>query len=194
MKSFATAGLIGLIAAPGFAGSIAEPVVEPVPVPVMAPPPAVSAWAGPYGGVQMGYGWSDDELEGDGGIGGVHLGYLANSGKFVFGGEVDYDWADYDFDDSHGQMDGVGRLKLIGGYDMGPMLAYATAGAAYGSARIDGSDRDDWGWLAGVGMKYQIDAAWSVGGEILYHQFDDFDDSGYDTDLTTATVRVSYHF
>ena len=35
---------------------------------------------------------------------------------------------------------------------------------------------------------------WLVGGEILYHDFSNFDDSNIDIDATTIKARVAYRF
>lgn len=34
----------------------------------------------------------------------------------------------------------------------------------------------------------------SVGAEVLVHEFEDMDDTGVDVEFTTAMLRVSYHF
>lgn len=205
------AAIPALLAAPAFAGNLQEPVVEPIiAAPVQVQP--ISDWTGLYVGGQLGYGttssleWSgsepdnlfDDEL--DGGFGGVHIGYLYDLGQWVLGGELDYDRAEisksltgYDL-----EIDEIYRLKLIGGYDMGNGLLYATAGAfnANLNAKGPGLDRDfdDNGWLAGVGYKHKFTENWIGGIEALYHEASDFDDLGGDLKLTTISARISYKF
>lgn len=132
--------------------------------------------------------------DGDGALGGVFAGYRGNYNQFVYGGEGSYDFADIQFDNSAGSIDGLGRLKVMAGYDLGQTLLYATAGAAYGDGEIGGKNHDDWGWLAGIGADYLITDQWSVGAEVLYHDFGEFGDSGTDVSLTTLEARVSYHF
>jgi outer membrane immunogenic protein len=34
----------------------------------------------------------------------------------------------------------------------------------------------------------------SLGGEVLYHEFDNFKDSGVDVDATTFQIRANYRF
>lgn len=199
MKLLTTAAIIGLVAAPAFAGNVAEPVIAPEPVAV-APVFTGGLWDGGYVGAQLGWGWADADPEtgrsgsGDGVIGGLNAGYLLSSGQFVYGGEVDYDWADIELDNNVGSLDGIGRIKAIAGYDLGRTLVYATAGGAYASADLGNSDGNDWGWVAGGGVKYLVTETIAVGGEVLYQKFDDFDDSDADLEATTVTARVTYNF
>ncbi|PWR03476.1 porin family protein [Meridianimarinicoccus roseus] len=132
--------------------------------------------------------------DGDGATGGVHAGYLLNSGNFVYGGEADYDFSDIQFDRNAGEVNGIGRLKLKGGYDLGNTLVYATAGAAYADADIAGSGYNDWGWVGGIGAEYLLTDNVSVGAEALYNDFGEFDNSDTDVSLTTVSARVSYRF
>ncbi|OSP56761.1 outer membrane protein [Pseudoruegeria sp. SK021] len=207
MKHLSAAAFTALIASPvifagsAFAGSMAEPAVAPAPVPVVAAPTFSGGnWDGGYAGAQLGWGWMDADPKsgqkgsGDDVMGGVHAGYLMSSGQFVYGAEVDYDWADIELDNDVGKVNGIGRIKAIAGYDMGRTLVYATAGGAYADTDLNGRGRDDWGWVAGGGVKYLVSENVAVGGEVLYQQFDDIDGSGYDLDGTTVSARVSYQF
>ncbi|QDY70000.1 outer membrane protein [Qingshengfaniella alkalisoli] len=196
MKLIATASALALSAAPVLAGGLTEPQPTPEPVAVtpVAPVVASSLWSGGYVGAQAGYAWAEaDDADDEGPIGGLHGGYLWNSGKFVYGIEGDYDWADVEFGDA-GSLDSIGRIKAKAGYDLGRTLLYATAGGAYADAEIGGDSYSDWGWVAGAGVDYMVTDAWSVGAEALYHKFDDFDDSGADLSGTTLTAKVAYHF
>jgi len=195
MKILTTASVIAITAMPALAGGMNEPVMTEQPMVQAAPIVLSGDWTGGYVGGQLGYGNVDaDGIDGDGAFGGLHAGYQSDMGTFVVGGEVDYDWTDIELDGGAGSIDNVGRIKLRGGYDMGNTLLYATAGAAYAEAEIGGTNYSDWGWLAGVGVDYKVSDAVSVGGELLYHQFDDFDNTGTDIDATTLAARVSYHF
>ena len=195
MRILTTASIIALTAAPVMAGSMAEPIVESQPMVQTVPVVASTDWTGGYIGGQLGYGNIDADVEdGDGFLGGLHAGYQQDLGTWVVGGEVDYDWADIDLDNDAGSLNNVGRIKLRGGYDLGSTLVYGTVGAAYADAEVGGTDFSDWGWLAGIGVDYRLSDAVSVGGELLYHKFDDFDDTGLDVDATTLAARVSYHF
>lgn len=188
------------LAAPAFAGGPVE--VAPEPVVVAEPVPVVDYggdWAGFYVGGQVGYGDLDSNgagLDGNGAIGGVHAGYRWDLGRTVLGVEADWDKADLDLGaaGSGDSLDSIARLKLQAGYDAGPALVYATAGAARANATIGGADLSDNGWTLGVGATYALNDQWTLGGEVLTNRFDDFDGSGVDLDATTATLRVGFRF
>jgi opacity protein-like surface antigen len=198
--TIATLALAGMTALPAFAGGpsapVTEPVVTPAPAPVAVRPDG--DWGGFYAGAQLGYAdigsSASGVLDGSGALGGVHAGYRWDLGQPVFGAELDYDWADADLGDDLGSLDNVTRLKLIGGADLGQTFLYATAGAAWADATVGGNGLSDQGWFGGIGADYALSSQWTVGGEVLWHNFDDFDDSGIDIDATTAKVKVSYRF
>ena len=199
-KYLGSAAISALLAAPAFAGNLQEPVVEPIiAAPVQVQP--ISDWTGFYVGGQLGYGeasGADEDVSG--GLGGLHAGYLYDLGQWVIGGELDYDWAD--MSDTFGgvevKVDEIARLKLIGGYDLGNGLLYATAGAF--NANLNASvgsletNVDDNGWIAGIGYKHKFTENWVGGVEALYHKASDFDDSGEDLKIKTLTARISYKF
>jgi opacity protein-like surface antigen len=167
-------------------------ITEPVPVVVATPD-----WTGAYAGGQLGYGDIDSNgagLDGNGFLGGVHFGYRWDFGQFVFGTELDYDFADIDLGGDTGSLDDVARVKLIGGADLGQSLVYATTGAAYATATVGGADLSDDGWFYGAGLTYAINDQWTLGGELLQHNFDNFDGTGVDLDALTATARVGFRF
>lgn len=195
MRILTTASIIALTAAPVMAGGLSDPIITPAPVVQAAPVQMSGDWTGGYVGGQLGYGSVDvGGTDGDGFLGGLHAGYQQDLGTFVVGAEADYDFSDIELDGGAGTIDNIGRLKVRGGYDLGNTLVYGVLGAAYADAEVGGTDLSDWGWLAGVGLDYRVSDAITVGGEVLYHQFDDFDDSGVDVDATTIAARVSYHF
>ncbi|SER96821.1 Opacity protein [Tranquillimonas rosea] len=201
----ATYSLIAVVAGtPVFAGGMtpapADPVVQPSqPAPVV---PVTGDWTGAYVGAELGYGDITAEndggdADGDGVIGGLTAGYDRDFGNFVLGAGVDYDFADIDLEADGtevGSLDSVARLKVRGGYDLGSTLIYATGGAAYADAEIGGEDYSDTGYFVGLGADYKVTDSVTVGGEVLYHQFDDFDDTGTDVEATTAQARVTYRF
>jgi len=181
--------------APVFAGSFdpapAEPVVA-APAPVLAAPSA--DWTGAYAGLQLGYGTGDvDGTDFDGVLGGAHVGYRADFGSWVLGGELDYNLADLGLDGGAGEIDEIARLKLQAGYDLGDSLVYATAGGAYAGADIGGS-LSDTGWAAGLGFDTRITSNMTAGVEYLYHEFSNFDGTGSDVTANTISAKVGFQF
>jgi outer membrane immunogenic protein len=181
------------IAAPAFAGSIAPATMEPM---IETPAPVAMTmgrdWTGGYAGLQLGYadvGTSDDGLGGDDVIGGFTAGYDWDFGNFVLGAGLDADIADLSVGDL--TLERVYRLKVRGGYDLGNGLLYATAGGV--GADIDGLGYDT-GYFVGAGYEHMVTDTISLGGEVLYHEFDNFKDSGVDVDATTFQIRANYRF
>ncbi len=192
VTTFGAMGTVALAGSPTF-----EPPVEAAvaaPVPVAAPVYAGGDWTGAYAGFQLGYGDVDTSgaasVTGDGLLYGLHGGYNYDFGRFVLGGELDYDFSDISLSGAGGDIDSVGRAKLKAGYDMGSTLLYATGGYAI----ADGTLGDGDGVFYGAGISYQVNPAWTVGGEILAHQFDDFNSTGIDIDVNTISARASYNF
>lgn len=193
MKRFLMSAPIALAATPLLAGSLADPVVEPAPeAPAYVAP--VGEWTGFYLGGQAGYGSADvPGADYDGGLAGLHAGYMHDIGNWVIGGELDYDWAQ--MENGGAEIDSIARAKLIGGYDFGDTLLYATVGGFNANLAAAGGDTDDSGALVGAGLKYRIADGWLAGVEALYHQADDFGGvAGNDLDATTVTARISYQF
>jgi hypothetical protein len=147
-------------------------------------------WTGFYAGGQLGFGDVDTDAgaSGDGAIGGLVAGYDYDFGNWVLGGGVDYDFADIDVGGAT-VLENVARLKMRGGYKMGNGLAYATAGLAHADTDTLGSDN---GYFVGVGYEHMITDQFALGGEALYHEFDDFDGSGIDIDATTVQLRGTF--
>ncbi|WP_458790713.1 outer membrane protein [Yoonia sp. MH D7] len=183
--------LIAGTASTAFAGGLAEAVVVAAPVVVTAAPVVMSNdWTGFYVGGSFGKGEVDDgvsdELDADNY--GVHAGYLRDYGSIVVGGELEYSRLDVDtINDAD-----VLRLKGRVGYDAGAFLPYLTAGAAQLS--LKDADLDDTGYFYGIGADYAFNDNFRVGAEVLQHEFEDFNDSGFDVSAQTLALRVSYSF
>ncbi|MDR0808346.1 MAG: porin family protein [Gemmobacter sp.] len=196
MKHFAVALLAPLaLTAPAFAGGLATPAPEPV---VSAPAPVVTMradgeWGGAYAGAHLGYADAKDP-DANGAFGGLQAGYRWDLGTAVVGVEADMAGGSISAADSNDSVDRLAHLKLQAGYDFGRTLVYATAGAAYAKADIAGVSLSDTGYFGGIGLDYQVNDRWTVGGEVLTHRFNDFDGSGLDLKATTATLRANYRF
>lgn len=158
--------VFGFVAMPAFAAD----VIEQPPAPPVAEivPEQVSNWAGPYLGLQAGYGFGTVELPGpnidtDGFTGGAFAGIQGQNGSFVYGLE-----ADVNYNDSRGRnlttssrsnVDGSLRARL--GYAVNDrILVYATAGGAAENRQIrDAAGRDEntmLGWTAGAGVDAKL--------------------------------------
>jgi opacity protein-like surface antigen len=199
MKSIAVLFATVALASPALAGGPIAVDPEPTVAPVAAPVVYQGLdWSGFYAGAQLGYADVDAngaDLDGDGMIGGLHAGYRWDMGNFVAGAEVDYDLADVDLAaDNADSLDDVARLKLIGGGKFGRSLVYGTVGAAYASATVGGAELSDNGYFFGAGMDYAVSDTMSIGGEVLQHQFDDFDGTTVDLDATTVKAKLSFRF
>ena len=201
-----TAAAIAL-AAPAFAGSPAPAPAEP---PIVAP--AAPSWTGFYAGGELGWG----RLEGSGGgqtlddsgvIGGLTAGYDYDFGTWVAGVRGDYDWSNISISvpvqgapNGKIDLDHVWRIMLRGGPKVGTNgLAYLTAGYANmqlstSGGGVPGTERNDGGYAVGAGYDHLVNQNVSVGAEILYHNFNDFDNSGTDFDLWTVMARAAYRF
>jgi outer membrane immunogenic protein len=186
-----------IVAMPALAGgpTVVEP--EPTIAAPVAPVIASADWSGFYAGAQLGYadvGSNGGGLDGNGLLGGIHAGYRWDFGQFVAGTELDYDTANVDLGGTLGSLDSVTRLKLVGGAEVGNSLLYATAGAAYADGTVGGASLSDDGWFYGAGATFALNDRWTLGGELLQHEFNDFDGSGVDLDALTATARIGFRF
>jgi len=152
-------------------------------------------WTGFYGGAQVGYidlNTDIDNVNGDGIIGGVILGYDYDLGDWVVGGGFDYDFADTEVGDDVATLEDVWRIKARVGYNpIDEGLLYGTIGYADASTDNLGSDN---GWFIGAGYEQVVVPNVSVGGELVYHRFDNFNSTGADIDATTFQLRASYRF
>jgi opacity protein-like surface antigen len=102
--------------------------------------------------------------------------------------------AEIDLGAADDSLDDVARLKLMGGAELGRSLVYGTAGIARASASVGTATLSDNGWFIGAGLDYAVTDRLVVGGELLQHQFDDFDGSGVDIEATTLKAKVSFRF
>lgn len=187
------AAAVAMATAPVFAGSAEEPAFE-TSVPQAAPlAPSTPDWTGFYGGVQIGYANVDTNIGGDDDafIGGLTAGYDFDLGQWVVGGSLDYDFTDADVAGGVAELENIFRAKVRGGYKIGQGLLYATGG--YANADTDNLGSDD-GYFIGGGYEYLVNEAFSIGGEILYHEFDNFNSTGADVDATTVQIRATYRF
>ncbi len=193
-----TAALVAAATGPALAGNPVPATEEPAVI-VTAPAPAPTPdWTGFYAGGQLGYGdydWSNgSDLSLDGATGGLHAGYNHDFGGFILGGEAQIDAANLEDAAGTTAVDRMMRVKLRAGPDLGDTFLYGTVGIAHASLDDAGTDREDTGYTVGAGIDYRLTRRWSVGGEVLFDRFDDFDDTGNDLEGTSLRARVSYNF
>ena len=188
-----------LIAVSAHAGGYTAPVVEAAPVAVE---PVVvdqgSDWNGFYAGAQWGQGSADLEFDGetestDFDAYGVHGGYMRDFGKFVLGGELDYNKLDIDNVEDKADLT---RLRARAGYDMGRFMPYVTAGAAHLSSDLgDGLDLSETAVTYGVGADFKVTEKVTLGAEYTRQDFNDVDNiDGLDLDTDMVQVRAAYRF
>lgn len=175
---------VALTTAPVLAGSPEPAPIEPI-IETPAPAPVGVDWTGFYVGGELGSanfdvspGADTDEF-----IGGLVAGYDWDMGTWVVGVGADFDFAD--------DVDLLARAKARAGYKIGQGLVYGTAG--YTSLDIEDFGDDD-GWVAGVGYEHMVSNNFSLGGEVLYHEYDNFKSTGLDVDVTSVQLRGTFRF
>lgn len=122
--------------------------------------------------------------------GGMQAGFNIQHGSWVSGLEADVGFLKLKGTarprtDSHLTTDASYAATFRGrlGYASGPALAYVTGGAMladFGSGVVidimggwtpSSKTGSQWGWTAGAGIEWALDAHWSVKGEYLYYSF-----------------------
>ena len=187
-----------LVAGAAFAGGYSAPVANPEPI-VVAPIVVedTSDWTGFYAGAQYGKGnfklsLGDAEDENDMDAYGLHGGYLRDFGKFVLGGELDYNKLDIDNVDDKGDLT---RLRAKAGYDMGRFMPYVTLGVAKLSIDSGAYDISETDVTYGIGGDFKVTDKFTVGAEYSKQDFSDVDDiDGLDLDTDLVQLRAAYHF
>ena len=194
LKSLPIIAASALVAAPAFAGSSDLPEVDVV-VTQAAPVSDYSSpdWTGFYGGLELGYanGHISGSGDDDGFIGGLIGGYDYDLGDWVVGAGIDYDFSSANFGNTNTEIDGLLRLKTRGGYKIGNGLLYATTGYANVNTNNAGNEG---GYFVGGGYDYLITEQFSVGTEILYHDFGNFNSTNNDAEATTVQLRGAFRF
>ena len=187
-----------LVAGTAFAGGYTAPVANPEPIVVAAVVVEdTSDWTGFYAGAQYGKGnfklsLGDAEDENDMDAYGLHGGYLRDFGKFVLGGELDYNKLDIDNVDDKGDLT---RLRAKAGYDMGRFMPYVTLGVAKLSIDSGAYDISETDVTYGIGGDFKVTDKFTVGAEYSKQDFSDVDDvDGLDLDTDMVQVRAAYHF
>lgn len=212
--------------------------------------PAAYDWTGAYIGIQGGYGWGDSDvnidaadgsgpegpgggdneiivdaregnIETDGFIGGVHLGYNYQADMLVLGVEGDIEFSDISGDadirqeedgpvigEATKDIDWLGSLRLRTGVAFDRALVYATGGLAVGGVKLESeapnaneSEKDTaWGWTIGGGLEYALTDDVSAKIEYRYTDLEDIElenalgKAKADNDFHAVRVGLSWHF
>jgi outer membrane immunogenic protein len=207
-------GVIASIAASMVAANAADMAVK---APIVVPPPVIlSDWAGFYIGVNGGGGWGKTTFDAtpqfngkpSGGLVGGHAGYNWQRGSVVAGLEADIDGADIK------QTVGVAAQRLSEktdelatararlGYIVLPnLLAYGTAGAAWGHTELTAANGNTMGaaqlgWTAGAGLEYKLWGPLIARAEYLHYGFEKTTIGNNTAKESIDTVRggLSYKF
>lgn len=214
-RRLALAALACGVAAPALAGGFAQPVVTPV----VTPPPVVvptmmapsGEWTGGFAGVQLSFAdvsidefdGTETDLEGDGELFGLNAGYNRDFGRFVLGGEIQYDRGSVEVAEGtllSLDVESVFRAGVRAGYDAGRFMPYVTGGYAGATADLEfGDDADLTGGYYGIGVDYKLRENIVLGAQILQHDFDEIDIDGvgeFDTEVDVRTIglRATYNF
>ena len=194
--------IAALMTAPAFAGGLTEPApIAPILVPE-APVTFAPRWTGGYVGAQVGYldatataigaDGAEADFEGDGVTYGLRSGYdyqFANN--LVLGVGLQYDAMDIELGDDVETLDSVLRAGGRVGFGLDRNLIYVAGGYARADTETLG---DSDGYYAGLGYERFITESVTIGAEVLYHDFEDFDGVDIDADATAATLSVNYRF
>jgi outer membrane immunogenic protein len=216
LATVSSLAIIGAVNVAAAADISARPI--PVKAPVVA---AAYDWTGFYIGIHGGGAWldhsqrtvqnngtcnsvgfgpasfADCSLTAFGGIVGGFAGYNLQSGRVVYGIEVDGNWtglkksvstpddtgiSNVDRVTFTGRVDWLATVRGRLGITMSPTLLYVTGGAAFGGVKSNWTDNDPApsntslaidkvkvGWVAGGGIEHAFARNWLVRIEGLYH-------------------------
>jgi outer membrane immunogenic protein len=183
----------------------------PVRAPVMkaAPVAAVFSWSGAYAGLNGGWGLSrspnsysegggwipEENVDGDGWLGGGHIGFNWQSGAYVGGAEADIlatgiKGDDRDIGGATNEMalPWIATFRLRGGYAVDRTLFFVTGGAALAKIESnvldtsgDDQSKNQWGWTVGAGIEHAYANSWTGRLEYRYIDFGspEFQHAGY---------------
>lgn len=203
MQRVSLAVLLSLVTAPALAGGV---LPQPAPPPVVVQSPQ-NDWTGAYGGAQIDL--IVDGLLSDGGapladvegtLFGGFIGYRHDFGTLVLGAELDAMFGNSTAAGVGGNLPiadpDIGTTLLRAGVevgvDLGPVLAYGTAGAAWIDWESNGGSDGD-GYFAGLGADMRLSENTTLGIEVLHHRFEDFGGTG-ELEFTTVGLNVAFRF
>ncbi|WP_157015229.1 outer membrane protein [Mesorhizobium xinjiangense] len=177
------------------ADAIVEQPPAPSPLPVEQVP--VASWAGPYAGIQLGYGFSGKDegdvgdIDTDGFVGGGFAGWQGQSGMLVYGVEGDVGYNGMDGEDrgfsSEKGIDGSLRAR-IGMAVSDNVLIYGTAGGAATRMEVKDPIMSDTntmlGYTVGAGTDIKLTEQVFARGE---YRYTDYGSEDFNTSLGTQS-------
>jgi outer membrane immunogenic protein len=234
MRSFTLAA----VAAAGIAlGAVQPASAADIQRPIYKAAPVIAAynWSGFYVGGNIGWGWGEvdsnniagfavtSKPEGFFGGGQVGFNWQAPGSPWVWGVEVDSQWANIEEDvtgvagavvaNAFTDLNYFGTARLRLGYAWDRVMAYATGGLAWGNNEIGASvavpgffagatsSATHIGWTVGAGVEWALLDNWSAKVEYLYLDLGNQDYfggpgvlGGFDADVTAHTVKVGLNY
>ena len=178
------------------------------------------SWTGTYAGLQLGYGWADTDArsgpttglnqsytyDGDGFLGGAHIGFNFQNQNVVYGLEADMDFADLassalgSLGDGHStDIDWMGSLRARLGFASGRNLFYVTGGWAFADVNVTSETNAisysdvRHGWTLGGGMEHAFSQNMTARLEYRYTDFGSASGGGVglvdNSDVTLHAIR-----
>ncbi|MFZ5691219.1 MAG: outer membrane protein [Pseudomonadota bacterium] len=229
---------IAAVAAAGLAlGAVQSASAADIARPVYKAAPVVTAynWSGFYIGGNVGYGWGETDTNNlfgfgpatakqDGFFGGGQIGWnwQAPGSNWVWGVEVDSQWANMKDSatvagggivaNGFSELNYFGTARLRLGYAWDRAMFYGTGGVAWGTNEIgasvafgpwpagSSSSNTHVGWTVGAGVEWALLDNWSAKVEYLYLDLGNQDyfggpaAGGFDADVTAHTVKVGLNY
>ncbi len=162
------------------------------------------------GGIEYSMGTSDTVFTpSEGTVGGVTLLFGMEaplSGPYFYGGEASFTYnfsQDWTYDNGSCGPGGTGpyaceldyaaRVVGIFGYDMGSFDLFANAGVGYvtGTYDFNTATGNNYGYTAGIGVRYDIGNGLKIRGEFIYDYLIYGGVATFDTEWTATTARIT---
>lgn len=112
----------------------------------------------------------------------------------VFGGELSYDRDNIGVSTADRSINHAAALKVTLGKDLGSTLVYGAIGVTRVNATLGDVTASDTGLSAGLGIDYAVTPSWTVGSELTFNHYRDFNGSGETLKDTALALKVGYKF